>query len=106
VHGLDRTHVREGDRVLIIGEGRIGLGTGAALRSRGIRCDIMARHDHQKAAADKLGAGFNHDGHYDVVIDAVGSSTSLQQSVQMIKPMERIGLVGVSLETLVLEQEF
>ena len=106
VHGLDRARVREGDRVLVIGAGPIGLATGAALRSRGLFYDIVARHDHQKTAADKLGAGLNPDGHYDVVIDAVGSSASLLQSAQMIKPMGRIGLVGVSWETVGLEPEF
>ena len=106
VHGVDRARVREGDRVLVIGAGPIGLATGAALRSRGIPYDIVARHEHQKSAAEKLGGRLNSDGHYDVVIDAVGSSASLQQSSQMIKPMGRIGLVGVSWETLALEPEF
>jgi threonine dehydrogenase-like Zn-dependent dehydrogenase len=106
VHGLERARVREGDRVLVIGAGAIGLATGAALRSRGIPYDIAARHDHQKVAAEKLGAGLNPDGHYDVVMDAVGSSASLLQSAQMIKPMGRIGLVGVSWGTEGLEQEF
>ena len=94
VHGLDRARVREGDRVLVIGAGPIGLATGAALRSRGVFYDIVARHDHQRVAAEKLGAGLSPDGHYDVVMDAVGSSASLRQSAQMIKPMGRIGLVG------------
>lgn len=106
VHGIDRARVREGNRVLVIGAGPIGLATGAALRSRGIPYDIVARHDHQKVAAEKLGAGLNPNGHYDVVMDAVGSSASLQQSAQMTKSMGRIGLVGVSWETVDLEPGF
>lgn len=107
VHGLDRARVREGDRVLVIGAGPIGLACGASLRSRGIAYDIVARHEHQKAAAQKLGAGLRHSDHYDVVIDAVGSTESLHQAAQMIRPMGRIGLLGVSWGTsLGLEQEF
>jgi threonine dehydrogenase-like Zn-dependent dehydrogenase len=114
VHGLDRARVREGNRVLVIGAGPIGLATGAALRSRGIDYDIVARYEHQKAAAEKMGAGINHNGHsdhhhdsyYDVVMDAVGSSASLKQSAQMTKPLGRIGLVGVSWDTVGLEPEF
>ena len=106
VHGLDRARVREGDRVVVIGAGPIGLATGAALRSRGIPYDIVARHDHQKVAAEKLGAGLDPDGHYDVVMDAVGSAVSSRQSAQMIKPMGRIGLVGVSWEGESLDQAF
>ena len=36
VHAVERVRVREGDRVLIIGAGPIGLAVGAVLRSRGI----------------------------------------------------------------------
>lgn len=106
VHGLDRASVREGDRVLIIGAGPIGLAIGAALRGRGLSYDIIARHDHQKIAAEKLGAGQHLDGQYDVVMDAVGSSASLQQAVQMVKSMGRIGLVGVGWDTIGLPPEF
>lgn len=106
VHGLDRARVREGDRVLVIGAGPIGLATGAALRSRGIPYDIAARHNHQKAAAERLGGNSSPEGHYDVVMDAVGNAASVQQSTQMLKPMGRIGLVGVSWGTLALEPDF
>ena len=106
VHGLDRARVHEGERVLVIGAGPIGLAVGAVLRSRGMSYDIEARYDHQKAAAEKLGAGLYPDGHYDVVMDAVGSSASLTDSVQMVKPLGRIGLVGVFWEPARLEPEF
>jgi L-iditol 2-dehydrogenase len=106
VHGLDRARVRDNDRVLVIGAGPIGLATGAALRSRGIPYDIVARHEQQKMAAEKLGASFNSDGHYDVVMDAAGSADSLQQSVQMIKPKGRIGLVGAFWGPTALQPEF
>jgi threonine dehydrogenase-like Zn-dependent dehydrogenase len=106
VHGLDRARVREDDRVLIIGAGPIGLAVGAILRARGIHYDMVTRYDHQKVAAEKLAAGLNPDGHYDVVMDAVGSSTSLRESAQFIKPLGRIGLIGVFWGTVELEQEF
>lgn len=106
VHGLNRARVREGDRVLVIGAGPIGLAVGAVLRARGIQYDLMARYDHQKFAAESLGARLTPDGCYDVVMDAVGSSDSLQQSLQMIKPLGRIGLVGVFWDPVGLGAEF
>lgn len=106
VHGLDRARVRDRDRVLVIGAGPIGLAIGAALRSRSIHYDISARHDQQKIAAETLGAGFELDGHYDVVMDAVGSSESLRQSIQRVKPMGRIGLVGAFWEAVGLDKAF
>lgn len=106
IHGLDRARVREGDRVLVIGAGPIGLAMGAALRSRGISYDIIARHEHQKIAAEKMGANFNQQDGYDVVMDAVGSPASLNQSAALTKPLGRIGLVGVSWDSISLEPEF
>ena len=106
VHGVDRARVCQGDRVVIVGAGPIGLAVCAVLRSRGIPCDIVARYDHQQVSAERLGAGLDADGHYDVVIDAVGSADSLRQSVQLIKPFGRIGLVGIFWEPVALEPEF
>ncbi len=106
VHGVDRARVREGDRVLIIGAGPIGLAVGAVLHSRGIAYDISARYDHQKNAADILGGNLFPSGHYDVVMDAVGSSVSLSDSAKWIKPMGRIGLVGIFWEAVALENVF
>jgi len=106
IHGLDRARVRENDRVLVIGAGPIGLAMGAALRSRGITYDMVARHEHQKIAALKMGAALNkHDG-YDLVMDAVGSPTSLTQSAELSRPLGRIGLVGLSWGSISLEPEF
>lgn len=106
VHSLDRARVQEGDRVLIIGAGPIGLAVGSVLRARGMPYDIVARYEHQKTAATLLGAGQDPDGHYDVVMDAVGSATSLQASVQRVKPLGRIGMVGVFWEPVELVPDF
>ena len=106
VHGVDRARVCQGDRVVIVGAGPIGLAVCAVLRSRGIPCDIVARYEHQKMSAARLGVGLDPHGLYDVVMDAVGSADSLRQSAQLIKPFGRIGLVGIFWEPVALEPEF
>lgn len=106
VHGLDRARVQQHDRVLVIGAGPIGLAVCAVLRSRGMTFDASARHDHQRAAAERLGAGLTPSGIYDVVVDAVGSSASLEQAVHWVRPMGRIGLVGVFWEDTELVRKF
>lgn len=95
VHGINRARIREGDRVLIIGAGPIGLAVGAVLNARAIPYDITARYAHQQQAAEMLGGKLTPSGHYDVVMDAVGSSASLKESAEKVKPMGRIGLVGM-----------
>ena len=106
VHGVDRARVRVGDRVLVIGAGPIGLAIGAVLRGRGIAYDITARYPHQQQAAERLGGKLNADGHYDAVMDAIGSASSLKQATARVKPMGRIGLVGMFWEPTKLEQQF
>ncbi|MDG2411313.1 MAG: alcohol dehydrogenase catalytic domain-containing protein [Halioglobus sp.] len=106
VHGVSRSRARQGERVLIIGAGAIGLAAGAVLRSRNITYDVIARYDHQKHAAETIRAGLAPDGHYDLVIDAVGSSASLQKAVQFVRPVGRITLLGVFWEAVELTADF
>jgi len=106
LRGLDRARVAVADKVLVIGAGPIGLAAVAGLRGRGIACDIAARHPHQKEAAQTLGARLDVDSDYDVVIDAVGTTDSLSQAVDMIKPMGRIGMVGSFWEPATLDTRF
>ncbi len=94
VHGLDRARVREGEKVLVLGGGPIGLAAVAALRGRGITTDCSARYPHQCAAAERLGACLSVGEGYDVVLDAVGTADSIGEAVQRLRPRGRIGLLG------------
>lgn len=57
VHGLNLTGVEPGQRIAVVGGGSIGLCTVAAARARGAEADLVARHAHQVAAGERLGAG-------------------------------------------------
>jgi threonine dehydrogenase-like Zn-dependent dehydrogenase len=93
-HGLNQARVSEADRVLVVGAGAIGLAVAAALKSRGIACDIAARYPAQRAVAETLGANTEPGEDYDVAIDAVGNTSSVADCVQRVKPRGRIGMVG------------
>jgi L-iditol 2-dehydrogenase len=58
VHGLLRKPPRDGDPVLVVGAGIIGLAAAAAVRALFPACEVTvtARHDHQAAAARAVGA--------------------------------------------------
>jgi threonine dehydrogenase-like Zn-dependent dehydrogenase len=62
--------------VLVVGGGSIGLCAVAALRHRGVTPDLAARHPHQVAAGERLGATSSLGADYDVVIDAAGSQAA------------------------------
>lgn len=97
-NGVDRARVAPDDRVLVIGAGPIGLAVAAVLQSRGIKADIGARHPHQQASAERLGASLDVGDGYDVVMDAVGTTASIADAVARLRPHGRIGLVGTPWE--------
>jgi 2-desacetyl-2-hydroxyethyl bacteriochlorophyllide A dehydrogenase len=93
-HGLNQGQVRDGEKVLVIGAGAIGLATAAALASRGLKYDINARHPHQQQAAQRFGGSLEITDGYDVVIDAVGTNQSLDDAITRVKPRGRVVMVA------------
>jgi threonine dehydrogenase-like Zn-dependent dehydrogenase len=85
-HAAARLDVEPGDRVLVIGGGSIGLATVAALGARGIDTDLAARHRHQRASGELLGAGATIADEYSAVVDAAGTQSSLDDAVQRVRP--------------------
>ena len=110
VHAVNRTRMQTSERVGIIGAGPIGLATAAVLRQAGFDADISARHDHQAATAQSVGANVGVGDGYDVVFDAVGSTSSLLESVKRCRYGGRVCMVGsfwdpVELDMTILMQE-
>ena len=97
VHGVRRGGVRPTERVAIVGGGAIGLCGVASAVAAGASVDLVARHDAQRAAGAQLGAnpvGDNAASGYDVVIDAAGTTESLQQCIDLAKPGARMILLA------------
>jgi len=84
-----------GERVLVIGGGSIGLMAVAAARAMGLEVDLDARHPHQKAAGERLGAGTPH-GEYEIVVESAGTDSALSSCLEHAAPGGRIAVVGVS----------
>jgi 2-desacetyl-2-hydroxyethyl bacteriochlorophyllide A dehydrogenase len=93
-HGVRRAGLDAGERVAVVGGGSIGLLAAASARRMGFEVDVEARYEHQRSAADKLGAG-RPDGQYDVVIDTAGSPTALARCAELARPGGRVVVVGV-----------
>ena len=70
---------RPTDRVAVVGAGTIGLCAVAATVARGATVDVSARHDHQRIAADHLGAGAETSGSYDLVVETAGTESALRR---------------------------
>ncbi|MCY3662138.1 MAG: alcohol dehydrogenase catalytic domain-containing protein [bacterium] len=83
VHGLRLANPGAGGgRVLVIGGGALGLCAAAAARHDGAEVAVLARHDAQRAAADRIGAGEVGDGRYDLVVDAAGTPEALAEAAR------------------------
>jgi 2-desacetyl-2-hydroxyethyl bacteriochlorophyllide A dehydrogenase len=94
VHGVRRGGVGGGDRVAVVGGGTIGQTALVAAQAAGARVDLAARHDRQREAAHRLGAGDVRGSDYDVVIEAAGTTSALAQAVEWCRPGGTVVLLG------------
>jgi len=93
VHGVRRARLAAGDRVAVIGGGAIGQTALVATQAVGATVDLEARHDRQRDAAERLGAGTVSDG-YDVVIEAAGTASAFARCVELCRPGGRVLVLG------------
>ncbi|MCK9547080.1 MAG: alcohol dehydrogenase catalytic domain-containing protein [Sphaerochaeta sp.] len=103
LHGIERTHIRCSDRILILGAGPIGILLLQAALLQGAshitQIDLnekrleLARH-HGAAAIHRSLEPLQPD-HYDVVIDATGSTQLMEQTLRFVRKGGTILLFGV-----------
>ena len=86
VHGLRIGDVGAATRVAVVGGGTIGLAGVAAAVGLGAETGLAARHPHQRAAGERLGATVVTDGEYDVVVEAAGTEAALAQAAELCRP--------------------
>jgi threonine dehydrogenase-like Zn-dependent dehydrogenase len=86
VHGLHLVGDLSGKRVLVIGGGSVGLLAVGAARLFGASVDLAARHPAQIAAGTALGAGATVGTDYDLVVDAAGTQSAMEQAATVARP--------------------
>jgi threonine dehydrogenase-like Zn-dependent dehydrogenase len=94
LHGVDRAGVEPGTRVLVIGAGPIGLCAIAVVGHRGATVDVAARHRNRLSAGGRLGAGTALGSDYDVVLDAAGTQSSVDEAVARVRPGGTVGILA------------
>ena len=94
-HGVRVGGVGPDTRVLVVGAGSVGLLAVAAAQAMGApEVALAARHPHQRAIGEQLGAT-EPDGLYDLVIEAAGSADAVHQSIEQLAPGGTISVLGV-----------
>ncbi|ABW09926.1 Alcohol dehydrogenase GroES domain protein [Parafrankia sp. EAN1pec] len=96
-HGVRLGGIAPGRTVTVVGGGSIGQLAAAAAQTQGADEVVLeARYPHQHEIRERMGVGEPTAGTlYDVVIEAAGSPSSLQRSVELVKPGGTVSLLGV-----------
>lgn len=82
-------------RVAVVGAGAIGLLAVAAAQQQGAaEVSLEARHPHQAAAGEQLGAT-RLAGEYELVIEASGSESGLARAFELASPRGTVSCIGV-----------
>jgi threonine dehydrogenase-like Zn-dependent dehydrogenase len=84
-HGTRLAGLSGGERVAVVGAGAIGLAAVAASRPAAGEVGIIARHDAQIAAGERLGARAA-TGEYDIVFEAAGTESALALAADLCRP--------------------
>ncbi|ADP83300.1 zinc-dependent alcohol dehydrogenase [Pseudofrankia inefficax] len=91
--------VGPGSRVAVVGAGAIGILAAAAAQALGaVEVAVEARHPHQHAARERLGAG-EPRGLYDVVIETGGSEAALHRAIELARQRGTVVYVGIFEDT-------
>lgn len=102
---LDRANLRLGETLTIIGDGSIGLNTLLVAKAMGARRIVVSGERHARLRmAQQLGAYRavdrrqedlrSYEGQSDVVVEATGSESGLQQAMRLAKPEGRVMVAG------------
>ncbi len=94
LHGINRAEVAAGARVLVIGAGPIGLCAIAAARAHGAQVDLLAHRPRRIEAGERVGASTSVGIDYDVVLDAAGTQSSMDEAVAKVRAGGTIGILG------------
>jgi L-iditol 2-dehydrogenase len=111
LRGVEETGIRQGDTTVVIGCGPIGLKFIRILSKRGVRVIAIGKRQSQMKAAERLGAiatfdaslienpvpavrELTHGKGADSVIEAVGSPSTWQNAIQMVRCGGTVNLFG------------
>jgi 2-desacetyl-2-hydroxyethyl bacteriochlorophyllide A dehydrogenase len=106
LHALRRAGLRGDERVVVVGAGPIGLAAAAVAHAMGCTVDVLARHESQRRAAERIGAGVEPAGEYDVVVDAAGTDSAVATCYELLRPGGTIAVVSVYWEPVHFPQFF
>ena len=88
----EQLHIQPIQKVLVLGDGKLGLTTALTLHSQGLNVTLVGKHQNKLDIAKNQGVKtkllneINVDNSYDVVVEATGSVSGFETSLGLVKP--------------------
>lgn len=88
----EQLHIQPIQRVLVLGDGKLGLTTALTLHSQGLDVTLVGKHQNKldiaksQGVKTKLLSEINQNNSYDVVVEATGSVSGFETSLSLVKP--------------------
>ena len=88
----EQLHIKPMDKVIVLGDGKLGLITALALNAQNLNVTLVGKHQNKLDIAKKQGVktsllgDFKIEKIYDVVVEATGSVSGFETSLALTKP--------------------
>ncbi|NLM97580.1 MAG: alcohol dehydrogenase catalytic domain-containing protein [Halanaerobiaceae bacterium] len=93
---IEKIHIRPTDRVLVLGDGKLGLITAMVLHSVGLEVIVVGKHREKLAVLSDMDIQTYLTGEFhervQVVIECTGSSSGLETALDLVQPEGKIVL--------------
>ena len=94
---IEQVHIEHGDKVCILGDGRMGLLAGQVLSLTGCTLTVVGRHKEKLAIVEKRGittklTADTIEREFDFVVECTGSHTGFENALKIVKPRGTIVL--------------
>ncbi len=92
-----------GERVAVLGDGKLGLLIAQVLQLGGAQVHLFGRHAEKMAIAEAVGVRVGGAGEFDVTVDATGSAAGLATAVGMTRARGRVVMKSTVAEPVSLD---
>lgn len=96
-HGARAANLQQGQKVLVVGTGAIGIMVGLWAREQGAKVVFACRNERKRSFIETFGFLDFYDGKandFDVALECVGSNESLEMVINAVRPAATVVLVG------------
>lgn len=88
----EQLHIKPMDKVIVLGDGKLGLTTALALSAQNLDVTLVGKHQNKLDIAKNQGvktcllSEFKQEKIYDVVVEATGSLSGFETSLSLVRP--------------------